>query len=158
RSSCAAARTRAPGSRRCSSCCAPRVRDASGAAVRAPDAAARAAVATGLSYRPDIDGLRGVAVTLVVLYHAVPHLLPGGFIGVDVFFVISGYLITQLILRGLARKDFSLAEFYRRRARRILPALLTVLAACALFGWYALLPGEFAWTGRSIAWCAPFLA
>ena len=122
------------------------------------EAAWRGASARGLPYRPDIDGLRGVAVALVVLYHALPRALPGAFTGVDVFFVISGYLITQLILVGLMRGDFSLAEFYRRRVRRIVPALLAVLAACALFGWFALLPREFAWLGRSIAWCAPFLA
>ena len=109
-------------------------------------------------YRADIDGLRAVAVTLVIAYHAFPDGLPGGFIGVDVFFVISGYLITQLVLAGLEDGSFSLGEFYRRRVRRIVPALLVVLAACFVFGWFTLLPGEFRWFGNSILWSAPFLA
>ena len=109
-------------------------------------------------YRPDVDGLRAVAVVSVIAYHAFPGVLPGGFLGVDVFFVISGYLITQLILRDMQERSFSLAEFYRRRARRILPALLLVLAASALFGWFALLPDELHRLGRSIAWSAPFMA
>lgn len=110
------------------------------------------------AYRPDIDGLRGVAVALVIVYHIAPSVLPGGFIGVDVFFVISGYLITQLVLSELAAGQFSLADFYRRRVRRIVPALLLVLASCLAVGWYTLLPGEFRWFGRSLLWCAPFLA
>jgi peptidoglycan/LPS O-acetylase OafA/YrhL len=108
-------------------------------------------------YRPDIDGLRAVAVALVIGYHASPALLPGGFVGVDVFFVISGYLITQLIL-GLQQGSFTLTGFYRRRVRRIVPALLVVLGACCLFGWFTLLPGEFSWLGKQILWCTPFLA
>ncbi len=74
------------------------------------------------------------------------------------FFVISGYLITQLILLGLQDRTFSLWGFYQRRVRRIVPALLLILAACFVFGWFLLLPGEFSWFGRSMAWCAPFLA
>jgi peptidoglycan/LPS O-acetylase OafA/YrhL len=109
-------------------------------------------------YRPDIDGLRAIAIVSVIVYHALPGVLPGGFLGVDVFFVISGYLITQLILKETQERSFSLAEFYRRRARRILPALLVVLAASALFGWLALLPEELSWLGRAIAWSAPFMA
>jgi len=111
-----------------------------------------------LPYRPDIDGLRAVAVCAVLAYHAFPTLLTGGFIGVDIFFVISGYLISQIIITGLQSGNFSLAEFYRRRVRRILPALLLVLAACGIFGWFALLPTELLWLGRSMSWCAPFLA
>ena len=110
------------------------------------------------AYRPDIDGLRAVAVAIVIAYHALPHLLPGGFIGVDVFFVISGYLITQLILSGPGQGRFSLLGFYQRRIRRIVPALLVVMIACLAVGWFVLLPGEFAWLGRSLAWSAPFLA
>lgn len=121
-------------------------------------AAAMPIAARAVRYRPDIDGLRAVAVASVIVYHAFAGVLPGGFLGVDVFFVISGYLITQLILRDLHERSFSLAEFYRRRARRILPALLVVLAASALFGWFALLPGELSRLGRSIAWSAPFMA
>jgi peptidoglycan/LPS O-acetylase OafA/YrhL len=125
------------------------------AAVAAPVLPASPA---SIAYRPDIDGLRAVAVTLVIAYHVAPQLLPGGFIGVDVFFVISGYLITGLILRSLRGGSFSLVKFYRRRVRRIVPALLVVLVACYAVGWLTLLPGEFRWLGRAILWCAPFLA
>ena len=110
------------------------------------------------AYRPDIDGLRGLAILLVVVYHALPNLRTGGFVGVDVFFVISGYLITQLVLSGLQARTFSLAEFYRRRVRRILPALLVVLTACCIVSWYLLLPGELQWFGQSLSRCAAFLA
>lgn len=74
------------------------------------------------------------------------------------FFVISGYLITQLILLGLQDRTFSLWGFYQRRVRRIVPALLLIPAACFVFGWFVLLPGEFSGFGRSMAWCAAFLA
>jgi peptidoglycan/LPS O-acetylase OafA/YrhL len=97
-------------------------------------------------------------VSLVIGYHLAPRTLPGGFIGVDVFFVISGYLITLLVLSELATGRFSLGDFYRRRVRRIVPALLLVLATSLLVGWYTLLPGEFRWFGSSLLWCAPFLA
>jgi peptidoglycan/LPS O-acetylase OafA/YrhL len=111
-----------------------------------------------LAYRRDIDGLRGLAVTLVVAYHALPNLPTGGFVGVDVFFVISGYLITQLVLAGLQARTFSLADFYRRRARRIVPALLVVMTTSCIVAWLLLLPGELQWFGRSLAWSASFLA
>jgi peptidoglycan/LPS O-acetylase OafA/YrhL len=111
-----------------------------------------------VTYRPDIDGLRGVAVGLVVAYHAFPKFRTGGFVGVDVFFVISGYLITQLILTGLQAGTFSPGEFYRRRVRRIIPALLVVMTACGIFGWLVLLPTELEWLGKSISYSAAFLA
>ena len=84
---------------------------------------------TSLPYRSDIDGLRAVAVLSVIVFHAGFLWAQGGFIGVDVFFVISGFLITGIVLRELRDGTFSLARFYERRARRILPALLVVLAA-----------------------------
>ena len=98
-----------------------------------------------LKYRPEIDGLRSIAVVAVVLYHAEfvfrgIYPLKGGFIGVDVFFVISGYLITSIILRDLQEDKFSFAKFYERRARRILPALYTVIAASIPFAWLYMLP------------------
>jgi len=75
-------------------------------------------------YRPDIDGLRAIAVMLVMNFHAFPNAVPGGFVGVDVFFVISGFLITGIITRELELGRFSLIEFYNRRIRRIFPALI----------------------------------
>src|SRR5262245_15157226 len=80
-----------------------------------------------LTYRPDIDGLRAAAVAVVVGFHAFPQGVPGGFVGVDVFFVISGFLITGLILTELSSKQFRLTRFYARRVRRIFPALIVVL-------------------------------
>src|SRR6059058_3936593 len=96
-------------------------------------------------YRPDIDGLRAVAVMLVVLYHAFPQAMPGGFIGVDIFFVISGFLITGIIARGREEGRFSYLGFYLRRARRIVPAYLVVLAATAALSLWLLLPLRLTW-------------
>ena len=79
---------------------------------------------SAMRYRPDIDGLRAVAVLAVVMFHAFPGFLPGGFVGVDVFFVISGYLITGIVVDDLRAERFSVLTFYRRRIRRIFPALL----------------------------------
>ena len=102
-------------------------------------------MSTALKYRPEIDGLRAIAVTSVLVSHAEFNwgehtVLPGGFIGVDIFFVISGYLITSIILGGLAGGTFSFADFYERRARRILPTLLVVLAATLPFATALMLP------------------
>ena len=80
-------------------------------------------------YRPDIDGIRAISVLAVMLYHAEFQVFSGGFIGVDVFFVISGYLITQMVLGDFEKGSFSLSHYYERRVRRILPALLVMLAA-----------------------------
>ena len=99
-------------------------------------------------YRPDIDGLRAVAVLGVVAYHVWPQSLPGGYIGVDIFFVISGFLISGIILRERDLGHFSLLNFYARRVRRLFPALAIVLTATALIGWYYLLPDEFAALGK----------
>ncbi len=104
-----------------------------------------------LDYRPDIDGLRAVAVLAVVSFHAFPQLTPGGFVGVDVFFVISGFLISTIILKAHAQNTFSYARFYARRIRRIFPALMLMLAASLVFGWFALTPNEFAELGRHAA-------
>ncbi len=106
---------------------------------------------TAIAYRPDIDGLRAIAVAAVVGYHAAPKLISGGFAGVDVFFVISGYLISSIILREKAEGKFSLLAFYARRIRRLFPALIAVLTATFLMGWYYLLPHEFLALGKQIA-------
>ena len=111
-----------------------------------------------LAYRPDIDGLRALAVLFVLLFHAFPSLLPGGFVGVDVFFVISGYLITGLILRDLESGQFSLRHFYARRVRRIFPALCLVMAVSLGYGWLVLTAGEYQQLGRHVASGAAFLA
>lgn len=93
-------------------------------------------------YRSDIDGLRALAVLGVVFFHAGLG-VPGGFAGVDVFFVISGFLITRLILKDLQRGNFSIAEFWERRVRRIFPALFVMVALCLVAGWFVLLPFEY---------------
>ncbi|MBV9760540.1 MAG: acyltransferase family protein [Acidobacteriaceae bacterium] len=107
-------------------------------------------VKAGMRHRLDIDGLRALAVIPVVLYHA--HLLrmPGGFVGVDIFFVISGYLITGLILGALGKGRFSIVDFYERRARRILPALFAVLAVTSVAAYLVLLPHNLRDYGRSL--------
>ncbi len=102
-------------------------------------------------YRPDIDGLRALAVVLVVLFHAFPKMLPGGFVGVDIFFVISGYLISSIIFGNLEHDSFSYAEFYARRVRRIFPALALVLTCCIGVGWFILFIDEFKQLGLHIA-------
>src|SRR4051812_39846538 len=93
-------------------------------------------------YRSDIDGLRAFAVLAVILYHAFPEAVPGGFSGVDVFFVISGFLISRILMDGLAEGTFTFKEFYARRIRRIFPALIGVLLVCWVIAWFVLLPAE----------------
>ena len=109
-------------------------------------------------YRPDIDGLRAVAVAAVIAFHAFPSLAPGGFIGVDVFFIISGYLISGLIFGQLKRGRFSIREFYYRRIKRIFPALIAVLIACFIVGSQILLSEEFKKLGSHIVSAALFIA
>lgn len=104
-----------------------------------------------LTYRPDIDGLRAIAVTSVVLFHANLG-VPGGFVGVDVFFVISGFLITHLVIRDLREGRFRLADFWQRRARRILPALTPAAIGALLLSVMLLPPGALASAARSTAW------
>lgn len=103
-----------------------------------------------LTYRPDIDGLRAIAVCSVVLYHAFPTLLPSGFIGVDIFFVISGYLISRIIFQELDHGNFALKRFYAHRIRRIFPALAVVLALCLGVGRCLLSPSELSQLGRDV--------
>ena len=115
-----------------------------------------------LNYRPEIDGLRAIVVFAVILYHADITLFgynffKGGYIGVDVFFVISGYLITGFILKELETSGrFSFLNFYERRARRILPALFTVMLVFLPFAWIHLLPADFINFSKSILYSIGF--
>lgn len=109
-------------------------------------------------YRPDIDGMRAIAVVSVVLFHAFPEMLPGGFTGVDIFFVISGYLISTILMKSAAQGTFSIGEFYSRRVNRIFPALIVVMLCTYIFGWSALFTNEFEQLGKHIAGGAGFIA
>ncbi len=111
-----------------------------------------------LNYRPDIDGLRAIAVLSVVCFHAFPHLVRGGFVGVDIFFVISGFLISTILIDGLENNSLNLVEFYQRRIKRIFPALILVLTFCLAFGWIALLPNEYKQLGSHVAGGAGFIS
>lgn len=109
-------------------------------------------------YRPEIDGLRAIAVVVVILFHAGVDSFSGGFVGVDVFFVISGYLITNILLHEADIGRFSVIRFYERRARRILPALFVVLAATTAVAWHVYLPTEFKSFGQGVAAATLFAA
>ena len=109
-----------------------------------------------MEYRREIDGLRALAVLPVILFHAGFDEFSGGFVGVDVFFVISGYLITKIILSDLERGAFSLVDFYERRARRILPALFFMMLVCLPFAWLWLLPSDMKDFSQSLAAVAVF--
>ena len=95
-----------------------------------------------MKYRHEIDGLRAIAVIPVIFFHAGLPYFSGGFVGVDVFFVISGYLITSILVRDIRVGTFSLTDFYERRARRILPALFLVMFVSVLFSWFVLLAAD----------------
>ena len=109
-------------------------------------------------YRPDIDGLRAIAVLAVVAFHAFPNWLKGGFIGVDIFFVISGFLISRIIFELLDSGQFSFIDFYARRIRRIFPALALVLTASLVSGWLILLPEEYKQLGKHVSGGAGFIS
>jgi peptidoglycan/LPS O-acetylase OafA/YrhL len=116
---------------------------------------------TGLAhpkYRSDIDGLRAVAVLSVLAFHAFPKALPGGFIGVDIFFVISGYLISTIIISSLEKNNFSLLDFYRRRIKRIFPGLLLTLGVVVGAGWVMLFSAEFQKLGKHVGGSAGFVS
>ena len=113
---------------------------------------------THLSYRADIDGLRAIAVLLVVAFHAFPTLVSGGFVGVDVFFVISGYLISSIIISNLEQKTFSVIDFYCRRIKRIFPAVILVLVLSLAFGWFVLLPLEYKQLAKHVTGGSAFLS
>ncbi len=109
-----------------------------------------------MHYRPEIDGLRALAVLPVILFHAGFELFSGGFVGVDIFFVISGYLITTIILSEMDKGVFSLKHFYERRARRILPALFLVMACSVPFAWMWLSPEELKGFWKSLGAVSTF--
>ena len=109
-------------------------------------------------YRADIDGLRAIAVLSVVGFHAFPDWVFGGFIGVDIFFVISGFLISGIIFANLENSSFSYIEFYARRIKRIFPALILVLVLSFAFGWYVLLPDEFQQLVKHVAAGSGFIS
>jgi peptidoglycan/LPS O-acetylase OafA/YrhL len=111
-----------------------------------------------LKYRPDIDGLRAIAILSVLAYHAFPNLIGGGFVGVDIFFVISGYLITGIIIKSIHKNSYSIIEFYERRVNRIFPALLLVLTSSLIFGWFVLTNKEYQQLGLHTAGGAGFIA
>lgn len=111
-----------------------------------------------LKYRPDIDGLRAFAVLSVIVYHAFPEILTGGFVGVDVFFVISGYLITGIISRNIQNNKFSFIEFYERRIRRIFPALIAVLLFTIFIGWHTQHTKEYKQLGEHVFGAAGFFS
>jgi hypothetical protein len=110
-----------------------------------------------IRYRSDIDGLRAVAVLGVINFHAFPSFLPGGFTGVDIFFVISGYLISGILFKAHHKGGFSFKEFYARRIRRLFPALITMLVGTLGYGWMMLLPSEFQQLGKHTAAGALFI-
>lgn len=112
---------------------------------------------TSQGFRSDIQGLRAIAVMLVVLYHAQLPYLTGGFVGVDIFFVISGFLITGHIVKSLGRGKFLFADFYSRRVRRILPASLVVLVATLVVAWLVVPPLQLARISRDAAWTAMYI-
>src|SRR5690606_31257738 len=96
-----------------------------------------------ISYRTEIDGLRALAILPVVFYHLGLSIFPGGFVGVDVFFVISGFLITGIIVKEIEQKRFSLINFYEKRARRLMPALFGVLVFVLIFSPLFLAPSDY---------------
>ena len=109
-----------------------------------------------MKYRSEIDGLRALAVLPVILFHAGFEWFSGGFVGVDVFFVISGYLITTIIISEMDEGNFSIVNFYERRARRILPALFFVMIACLPFAWLWLTPTDLKGFGQSLVGASTF--
>jgi peptidoglycan/LPS O-acetylase OafA/YrhL len=110
------------------------------------------------AYQPHIDGLRAVAVLSVILYHASERLLPGGFVGVDIFFVISGFLITGIVRREIEAGSFSFAAFYARRIRRIYPALIVMIIVTLICGFFLLLPDDYGNLADSARWASAGLS
>lgn len=113
---------------------------------------------THLKYRADIDGLRAIAVLIVVGFHAFPEWLTGGYIGVDVFFVISGFLISTILFESLNNHSFFLSDFYTRRIKRIFPALLLILLTLLVLGWFFFIPEDYEKLGKHVFAGAAFVS
>ncbi len=109
-------------------------------------------------YRADIDGLRAIAIIAVLIFHGFPKILKGGFFGVDIFFVISGFLISTFIFLNIENQEFSFSNFYSRRIKRIFPSLIVVLVCSGIAGWFLLLPDEFMQLGKHIFSGSVFLS
>src|SRR5262245_46861295 len=126
--------------------------------VGAPASRSVSSASYPVTYRPDVDGLRAVAVLAVIGFHGSPEFFPGGYVGVDIFFVISGFLITSIICKQIDQGSFSFFDFYARRCKRIFPSLMIVLIAVLAYGWLFLLPDEFERMGKHIAAGAGFIS
>ncbi|HHP0585882.1 TPA: acyltransferase family protein, partial [Vibrio harveyi] len=111
-----------------------------------------------MNFRSDINGLRAIAVISVVLFHFNPEILPGGFAGVDVFFVISGFLMTSIIFIGLENSNFSIINFYISRVNRIIPALAILCLVIMIFGWFYLTPLDFKTLGKHVSGSIRFIS
>ncbi|HDC4429464.1 TPA: acyltransferase, partial [Enterobacter asburiae] len=111
-----------------------------------------------MKFRHDINGLRAIAVMAVVLFHFNPSMLPGGFIGVDVFFVISGFLMTSIIVGGINNNSFNIAKFYCARANRIIPALSVLCITLLIFGWFNLTPSDYKMLAKHAASSIGFIS
>lgn len=111
-----------------------------------------------MNFRYDINGLRAIAVLAVVIFHFNPQWLPGGFAGVDVFFVISGFLMTSIIFNGIEKKTFNLFKFYNARANRIIPVLAAMSAVLLVFGWFYLIPTDYRDLGRQVEKSSLFIS
>ncbi len=111
-----------------------------------------------MQFRYDINGLRAIAVLAVVIFHFNPQFLPGGFAGVDVFFVISGFLMTSIIFNGVEKNTFSLFKFYNARANRIIPVLAVMSAVLIVFGWFYLIPSDYRDLGRQVEKSSLFIS
>ncbi|MEY0427254.1 acyltransferase family protein, partial [Providencia rettgeri] len=110
-----------------------------------------------MKFRYDINGLRAIAVFAVVLFHFLPSTLPGGFAGVDVFFVISGYLMTRIIFNGLDKDNFNLLNFYKSRIIRIIPAASILFIVLLIFGWFLLITKEYVTLSKHVYDSSVFL-
>ncbi len=111
-----------------------------------------------MKYRPEIDGLRALAILPIILFHAGFDLFSGGFVGVDIFFVISGYLITSILVDDIKNNRFSIINFYERRARRILPALFFIMLVCIPFSWLWMLPSQMMDFSKSLIAASLFIS